>query len=51
MMSFEVVLTLYPGNRFNYNNGKQFSTRNQDNDGSSNHDFAERYRGGWWYHD
>ncbi|KAJ8033953.1 Ficolin-2 [Holothuria leucospilota] len=35
----------------NTNNGKQFSTRDQDNDGCSNLDFAERHKGGWWYTD
>ncbi|KAJ8033904.1 Angiopoietin-related protein 7 [Holothuria leucospilota] len=37
------------GNYLYYNNGKQFSTRDEDNDGCSNHDFAERHKGGWWY--
>ncbi|KAJ8018911.1 Ficolin-1 [Holothuria leucospilota] len=36
---------------FSYNNGKQFSTRDQDNDECSNHHFADRHRGGWWYSD
>ncbi|KAJ8033950.1 Zonadhesin [Holothuria leucospilota] len=32
-----------------YNNGQQFSTRDQDNDGCNDHNFAERQKGGWWY--
>ncbi|KAJ8034017.1 Ficolin-1 [Holothuria leucospilota] len=32
-----------------YNNGAQFSTRDQDNDGCSYHDCAEGHKGGWWY--
>ncbi|KAJ8033214.1 Angiopoietin-related protein 7 [Holothuria leucospilota] len=30
-------------------NGGQFSTRDQDNDGCSVHDFAKGNRGAWWY--
>ncbi|KAJ8034028.1 Angiopoietin-related protein 7 [Holothuria leucospilota] len=34
-----------------YSNGKQFSTRDQDNDGCGSHDYAEGHSGGWWYTD
>ncbi|XP_071836602.1 uncharacterized protein [Apostichopus japonicus] len=32
-----------------YNNNRQFSTKDQDNDGSSSYDCAEGHRGAWWY--
>ncbi|KAJ8033893.1 Ryncolin-4 [Holothuria leucospilota] len=32
-----------------YNNGGQFSTLDQDNDGCNFHDCAEGHKGGWWY--
>lgn len=35
----------------NLNNGKRFSTRDQDNDGCSTHNYAESHKGGWWYTD
>ncbi|KAJ8033897.1 Ryncolin-4 [Holothuria leucospilota] len=37
------------GNGFDYNNGKKFSTRDEDNDECSSHDHAEGHKGGWWY--
>ncbi|XP_071835786.1 uncharacterized protein [Apostichopus japonicus] len=35
--------------RLSYNNNRQFSTKDQDNDGYSSYDCAEGHRGGWWY--
>ncbi|XP_071835743.1 zonadhesin-like isoform X2 [Apostichopus japonicus] len=32
-----------------FNNNRQFSTKDQDNDGSSSYDCAEGHRGAWWY--
>ncbi|PIK47127.1 hypothetical protein BSL78_16023 [Apostichopus japonicus] len=41
-----------PGNNaMEANSGYRFSTHDQDNDGSSNFDCAEKHRGGWWYPD
>ncbi|KAJ8017905.1 Angiopoietin-related protein 2 [Holothuria leucospilota] len=37
------------GNGLYYNNGGQFSTHDEDNDGCSHHDYAEGHKGGWWY--
>lgn len=37
------------GNGLRGNNGGQFSTRDEDNDGCNHHDFAEGHKGGWWY--
>ncbi|XP_071835758.1 uncharacterized protein [Apostichopus japonicus] len=36
-------------NGLSYINNKQFSTKDQDNDGSSSYDCAEGHRGAWWY--
>lgn len=38
-------------NSMNSNSGNQFSTFDQDNDGSSTFNCAEKHRGGWWYPD
>ncbi|XP_071836178.1 uncharacterized protein [Apostichopus japonicus] len=38
-------------NAMEANSGHRFSTRDQDNDGSSTFDCAEKHRGGWWYPD
>ncbi|XP_071836621.1 uncharacterized protein [Apostichopus japonicus] len=35
--------------RLSYNNNIQFSTKDQDNDGSSSYDCSEGHRGAWWY--
>ncbi|XP_071836805.1 uncharacterized protein [Apostichopus japonicus] len=36
--------------RLSGSNNKQFSTKDQDNDGSSSYDCAEGHRGAWWYY-
>ncbi|XP_071836203.1 ficolin-1-like [Apostichopus japonicus] len=38
-------------NAMGANSGHRFSTHDQDNDGSSTFDCAEKHRGGWWYPD
>lgn len=38
-------------NSMTSNSGNQFSTFDQDNDGSSTFNCAEKHRGGWWYPD
>ncbi|XP_071835772.1 uncharacterized protein [Apostichopus japonicus] len=35
--------------RLSGSNNKQFSTKDQDNDGYSSYDCAEGHRGAWWY--
>ncbi|KAJ8033652.1 Ficolin-1 [Holothuria leucospilota] len=35
--------------RLSWNENKQFSTHDEDNDGWSSYNCAERHRGGWWY--
>ncbi|XP_077867747.1 fibrinogen-like protein 1 [Saccoglossus kowalevskii] len=37
------------GDSMSINNGTQFSTFDQDNDGVINADYGNRYSGGWWY--
>ena len=37
------------GDALSYSNGRQFSTKNQDNDGSSSTHCAQRDLGAWWY--
>ncbi|XP_071836807.1 ficolin-2-like, partial [Apostichopus japonicus] len=37
-------------NALSHSNNKQFSTKDQDNDGSSSYDCAEGHRGAWWYY-
>ncbi|XP_071836770.1 uncharacterized protein [Apostichopus japonicus] len=52
---YRLSLSGYNGNAGNNamvaNSGYRFSTRDQDNDGSSTFDCAEKHRGGWWYAD
>ncbi|XP_071836597.1 uncharacterized protein [Apostichopus japonicus] len=38
-------------NAMEANSGYRFSTHDEDNDGSSTFDCAEKHRGGWWYPD
>jgi len=44
-----VFCLLCIGDSLRYHLGKKFSTRDQDNDGSSSNSCAVRYKGGWWY--
>ncbi|XP_071837432.1 uncharacterized protein [Apostichopus japonicus] len=37
-------------NGLDYSNNTQFSTKDQDNDGWSSYDCAERHRGAWWFY-
>ncbi|XP_071836204.1 uncharacterized protein [Apostichopus japonicus] len=50
---YQLSLGGYNGNAGNNamreNPGHRFSTRDQDNDGTSIVDCAEKHRGGWWY--
>ncbi|KAJ8033540.1 Ryncolin-4 [Holothuria leucospilota] len=39
------------GDAMYYNNGKQFSTHNEDNDGGTTYHCAQKHRGAWWYTD
>ncbi|XP_071837403.1 uncharacterized protein [Apostichopus japonicus] len=52
---YQLSLGDYDGNAGNNamgaNSGHRFSTHDQDNDGSSTFDCAEKHRGGWWYAD
>ncbi|XP_071837382.1 ficolin-1-like isoform X1 [Apostichopus japonicus] len=52
---YRLSLSDYNGNAGNNamgaNSGHRFSTHDQDNDGSSTFDCAEKHRGGWWYPD
>ncbi|XP_071836157.1 uncharacterized protein [Apostichopus japonicus] len=52
---YRLSLGGYNGNAGNNamvaNSGYRFSTRDQDNDGSSTFDCAEKHRGVWWYPD
>ncbi|XP_071836174.1 uncharacterized protein [Apostichopus japonicus] len=52
---YRLSLGGYNGNAGNNamgaNSGYRFSTHNEDNDGSSTFDCAEKHRGGWWYPD
>ncbi|XP_071836180.1 uncharacterized protein [Apostichopus japonicus] len=52
---YRLSLGGYNGNAGNNamgaNSGHRFSTHNEDNDGSSTFDCAEKHRGGWWYPD
>ncbi|XP_071836160.1 uncharacterized protein [Apostichopus japonicus] len=50
---YQLSLGGYSGNAGNNamgaNSGYRFSTHDQDNDGSSTFDCAEKHQGGWWY--
>ncbi|XP_071835366.1 uncharacterized protein [Apostichopus japonicus] len=52
---YRLSLSGYSGNAGNNamgaNVGYRFSTYNEDNDGSSTFNCAEKHRGGWWYPD
>ena len=37
------------GDSLDFQNGYQFSTRDQDNDADSDSSCSELYKGGWWY--
>ena len=37
------------GDSLNYHNGLMFSTRDKDNDNTTDYKCAERYHGAWWY--
>ncbi|PIK38966.1 tenascin [Apostichopus japonicus] len=39
------------GNYLYYSKGKQFSTRDRDNDACGNFNCAEKHRSGWWHYD
>ncbi|PIK59961.1 Ficolin-2 [Apostichopus japonicus] len=39
------------GNQLSGSNNKQFSTKDQDNDGWSTFNCAERHRGAWWFYE
>jgi len=40
---------LFKGDSFSYHLGREFSTRDQDNDSAYFH-CAEKFKGGWWYY-
>ena len=44
------VIIMFSGDFMAYNNGRQFSTRDRDNDGASSYNCAEEYgMARWWY--
>ena len=44
------VYMLFTGDSLERHRGRQFSTRDQDNDLSPTGSCAVAYKGGWWYH-